>query len=75
MNQGDLPLAKDKLDSALKQDPNNPEVHSARAMLFERMGQPAKADDGIPHRLAPRAERSGRDQQLRGLPVPERSHR
>ena len=44
MNQGDLQLAKDKLDKALTQDPNNPEVHSVRAMLFERMGQPAKAD-------------------------------
>jgi type IV pilus assembly protein PilF len=44
MNQGELQLAKDKLDKALTQDPNNPEVHSVRAMLFERMGQPAKAD-------------------------------
>ena len=37
MNQGDLPLAKEKLDRAVTQDPDNPEVHSARAMLFERM--------------------------------------
>ena len=44
MNQGELALAKDKLDKALEQDPNNPEVHSVRAMLFERMGLPAKAD-------------------------------
>ncbi len=44
LNQGDLQLAKDKLDKAVAQDPNNPEVHSVRAMLFERMGQPAKAD-------------------------------
>ena len=45
MNQGDLNLAKMKLDRALDQDPNNPAVHSARAMLFTRMNQPAKADE------------------------------
>lgn len=44
LNQGELALAKDKLDKALAQDPNNPEVHSVRAMLFERMGQQSKAD-------------------------------
>lgn len=44
LNQGELALAKDKLDKAVAQDPNNPEVHSVRAMLFERMGQSAKAD-------------------------------
>jgi type IV pilus assembly protein PilF len=45
MNQGDLNLAKTKLDRALEEDPSNPNVHSARAMLFERMGQAAKADE------------------------------
>jgi len=45
MNQGDLNLAKMKLDRALEEDPNYAEVHSARAMLFERMNQPAKADE------------------------------
>ena len=45
LHQGDIALAKDKLDRALAEDPNNPAVHSARAMLFERMGNPAKADD------------------------------
>ena len=45
MNQGDLNLAKMKLDRALDQDPNNAAVHSARAMLFTRMNQPAKADE------------------------------
>jgi len=44
MNQGDLALAKEKLDRALAQDPNNPEVHSVRAMLFDRMGMPKEAD-------------------------------
>lgn len=45
MNQGDLNLAKTKLDRALEEDPNNANVHSARAMLFERMSQLAKADE------------------------------
>jgi type IV pilus assembly protein PilF len=45
MNQGDLNLAKMKLDRALAEDPSNANVHSARAMLFERMRQPAKADE------------------------------
>jgi type IV pilus assembly protein PilF len=45
MNQGDLNLAKTKLDRALEEDPNNANVHSARAMLFERMNQQGKADE------------------------------
>ncbi|HUL45516.1 MAG TPA: type IV pilus biogenesis/stability protein PilW [Steroidobacteraceae bacterium] len=45
MNQGDLNLAKTKLDRALEEDPGNANVHSARAMLFERMNQLAKADE------------------------------
>jgi type IV pilus assembly protein PilF len=45
MNRGDLNLAKTKLDRALDEDPGNANVHSARAMLFERMNQPAKADE------------------------------
>lgn len=45
MNQGDLNLAKLKLDRALDEDPGNANVHSARAMLFERMNQLAKADE------------------------------
>lgn len=44
MNQGDLARAKDKLDRAVGQDPNNAEVHSSRAMLFERMHDLDKAD-------------------------------
>jgi type IV pilus assembly protein PilF len=44
LNQGDLARAKEKLDKAVSQDPNNAEVHSVRAMLFERMGDTPKAD-------------------------------
>jgi type IV pilus assembly protein PilF len=45
MNQGDLARAKDKLDRALSEDPNNADVHSARAMMYERMNDLPKADD------------------------------
>ncbi len=44
LRQGDIPLAKEKLDRALKENPSNPAVHGARAMLFDRMGDPAQAD-------------------------------
>ncbi len=44
MRQGDLALAKEKLDRALSEDPDNADVHSARAVLFERMGERDKAD-------------------------------
>jgi type IV pilus assembly protein PilF len=44
MRQGDIPLAKEKLDRALQENPANPAVHSARAMLFDRMNLPKDAD-------------------------------
>jgi type IV pilus assembly protein PilF len=45
MEQGNLQLAKIKLDLALKQDPGSADVHSARGTLFARLGDPAKADE------------------------------
>jgi type IV pilus assembly protein PilF len=44
LGQGDVPLAKEKLDRALQENPDNPKVHSARAMLFDRMGETKLAD-------------------------------
>src|SRR5580658_596558 len=44
LRQGDIPLAKEKLDRALKENPENPSVHSARAMLFDRMHDTKQAD-------------------------------
>jgi type IV pilus assembly protein PilF len=44
LHQGDVALAKDKLDRALAEAPNSADVHSARAMLFARMHDPDKAD-------------------------------
>jgi type IV pilus assembly protein PilF len=56
LHQGDLPLAKEKLDRALQENPDDPSVHSARALLFDRLGNPAKADAEFRTalRLAPR---------------------
>jgi type IV pilus assembly protein PilF len=55
MNQGELERAKDKLDRAVTQDPDNPDVHSARATLFARLNQKDKADEEFREalRLAP----------------------
>ncbi|MBV8852504.1 MAG: type IV pilus biogenesis/stability protein PilW [Sinobacteraceae bacterium] len=44
MKQGDLPLAKEKLDRAMSENPSDPGVHSAMAMLEDRLGHPDKAD-------------------------------
>jgi len=44
MNQGDLARAKEKLDRAYSQDPDNADVRSALAMLYTRMGEKDKAD-------------------------------
>jgi type IV pilus assembly protein PilF len=44
LNQGDLGLAKDKLDRAVAENPGDPNVHSAMAMLQDRLGHPELAD-------------------------------
>ena len=44
MQRGELALAKEKLERALKESPRDPEVHSALALLYERLEQPADAD-------------------------------
>ena len=56
LHQGDLALAKEKLERALAENPRDPNVHSALALLFESLGDPAKADDEFRTalRLAPR---------------------
>ena len=56
LNQGDLQQAKDKLDRALKQNPDSADVHSARAYLFEHLNDPAQADSEFRTalRIAPR---------------------
>jgi type IV pilus assembly protein PilF len=44
LNQGDLQLAKEKLERAVAENPEDPNVHSAMAMLQDRLGHPEKAD-------------------------------
>ena len=44
LQQGNLPLAKDKIDRALKQNPGDSNAQAARAMLAERLGDEAGAD-------------------------------
>lgn len=44
LNQGDLGLAKEKLDRAVAENPGDPNVHSAMAMLQDRLGHSDQAD-------------------------------
>jgi type IV pilus assembly protein PilF len=44
LNQGELGLAKEKLERAAKENPEDPNVHSAMAMLQDRLGHPQLAD-------------------------------
>jgi type IV pilus assembly protein PilF len=55
MHQGNLALAKEKLEKALKEGPNEPAAHSAMALLYDRMNKPELADNEFREalRLAP----------------------
>jgi len=44
LRQGNLAVAKEKLERAAEQDPGNPAVHSALGLLYERLGDPRAAD-------------------------------
>lgn len=44
MQRGELAVAQEKLERAVKESPRDPEVHSALALLQERLGNPAQAD-------------------------------
>jgi type IV pilus assembly protein PilF len=45
LHQNELAIAKEKLDRAVKQDPSYAPAHSARAMLYDRLGEPKVADE------------------------------
>lgn len=45
LQQGNLPVAKEKLERAEKQSPRDPHVHSALALLYERLEKPAQVDE------------------------------
>jgi len=44
MRKGNLPIAKEKLERAQKQNPRDPNVHGALALLYERLGDKKKSD-------------------------------
>jgi type IV pilus assembly protein PilF len=44
MQQGNLALAQEKLERSLQQNPRDPGVHSALALLSEKLGRSAEAD-------------------------------
>ncbi|HTQ36368.1 MAG TPA: type IV pilus biogenesis/stability protein PilW [Steroidobacteraceae bacterium] len=44
LKQGNLQVAKDKLDRAEKQDPDNPDVYWTMAVLQEQLNQPRQAE-------------------------------
>jgi type IV pilus assembly protein PilF len=44
LQQGNLPIAKEKLERADSEDPHNPEVHGALALLDQRLGKDKEAD-------------------------------
>jgi len=44
LKKGNLPVAKEKLERSLKENPRDPNVHTALALLFERLNEPKKAD-------------------------------
>ena len=44
MRRGDLAIAQTKLDRAVQENPDDPDVHNARALLFARMGESRRAD-------------------------------
>jgi type IV pilus assembly protein PilF len=56
MRQGNLALAKEKLERAQAQNPRDPNVHSSLALLHERLGDTKKADSHFRTalRLSPR---------------------
>jgi type IV pilus assembly protein PilF len=56
MRRGQLAVAQKTLDRALREDPDSPDVHSARALLFARLREPRRADREFREalRLAPK---------------------
>jgi type IV pilus assembly protein PilF len=44
LQEGNLAIAKEKLERARSQDPHNPEIHGAMALLDQRLGKDKEAD-------------------------------
>ena len=44
LQQGNYPVAKEKLERALKQNPKDPDVHTSLGLLYDNTGDPKLAD-------------------------------
>ena len=44
LEQGNIEVARDKLERALSQNPRDPSVHTAVALLYDRLGEDRKAE-------------------------------
>jgi type IV pilus assembly protein PilF len=55
LQQDNFPLAKEKLERSLKQNPRDPDVHTSLGVLYDRTGEPKLADKHFREalRLAP----------------------
>lgn len=55
LQQGNYPLAKEKLERSLKQNPKDPDVHTSLGLLYDRVGESKLADKHFREalRLAP----------------------
>jgi type IV pilus assembly protein PilF len=55
LQQGNYPLAKEKLERSLKQNPKDPDVHTTLGLLYDRVGESKLADKHFREalRLAP----------------------
>jgi type IV pilus assembly protein PilF len=47
LQQGNLPIAKEKLERAAAQSPRDPQVRGLLALLYSRMGEDARAEDSF----------------------------
>ncbi len=47
LQQGNLPIAKEKLERAASQSPRDPQVRGLLALLYSRMGEDARAEDSF----------------------------
>jgi type IV pilus assembly protein PilF len=55
LQQGNYPLAREKLERSLKQNPKDPDVHTSLGLLYDRVGETKLADQHFREalRLAP----------------------
>ena len=44
LQQGNYPVAREKLERSLKQNPKDPDVHTSLGLLYDRTGEPKLAD-------------------------------